>query len=128
MTDRAQADHKYSVSTKGRERRRRADARYSAKRRAKKFGVSLDDIQKLINAQGGVCPLTERPVTTRSAVDHAWDMSGVDALRGVIDGQVNTILPNDDHALAKFAGNLLAYSTKRQVLHRYLECSSLQRG
>ena len=131
MSDRRAADHKYSVSDKGRERRRRADAAYAHKRRARKYGVEPHHVDALLQQQTGPdgvarCPLTGKPLDSKAALDHAHDMVGVDSLRGLVDRQTNTILPNDDAGLARFASNLLAYSGKRQRLHQSLKCSSLQ--
>jgi hypothetical protein len=124
---RRKSDNKYGTSERGRARRRRADKTYSGtdkdkERRAKKYGVTAADIEKIIEQQGNKCPLTGKAITSRSAVDHAHGMVGVDAIRGIVDPQINATLPNDDAGLLQFANKLRAYAGKRVKLHAYLGC------
>jgi hypothetical protein len=127
--DRKQSDHAYSISERGRARRRKADKRYAARRRARKYGLDASDVHALLARQGGVCPITGIDITgAKGALDHSHDpdLEPADAARGIINRQLNSALPNTDEGLVTFVGNLMRYAGQRVRLRVYLRCTSNQ--
>jgi len=127
-------DHQYSTSSAGRARRRRADQKHGAKadarskknasRRKRAYGLTPEDVQKMLQEQNYTCPLTERPVDERSAVDHAWDVAPPYAVRGIIHPGVNPWIGRTDADLAKFTINVMKYNGKRVRLRLFLGCGA----
>ena len=136
---RRKADNKYGTSERGRARRRRADKTYNAahkeqrakgsraSRRRRAYGVTDDDIQKMLAAQNYRCPITGRAVDERSSVDHAHDVAPPDGVRGIVTPGINPWLGRTDADLFEFSDNVRKYAGKRFKIQMRLRCSRVPR-
>lgn len=63
-------------------------------RRQLQFGISRDDVQKLVDGQNGVCPICLNPVSPSDSLDHCH-----------ASGQVRGVLHNNCNCLLGFAAD-----------------------
>jgi hypothetical protein len=136
-------DREYATTSKGRARRRRADAAYkqTPKRRAadaeynakperklkqltaarrRKYGASDEDVKRLLDAQrdeAGVarCPVCGGEVNERDALDHAHGLHGPESHRGIAHSTwCNPTLGKTDTDLFDRAQNIVRYAGRRR--------------
>lgn len=91
--------------------------RYDLSRRLRKFGVTLDQYDALIEAQGGVCAICEGPPNGKDDVFHVDHDHQTGMLRGLLCHSCNTSLGHfrDDVVVLQRAIEYLAEPPFRRI-------------
>jgi Recombination endonuclease VII len=89
--------------------------------RRRRYGATPADLQKLIEGQGGRCPICGRCVDDRSALDHEHQTK---ELRGVLcPHPCNSAIGKTDEALFRFEEGVRRYASHRRGVLTLRACS-----